>query len=79
MRLTIQNFPDRVVFRIRDFGKKIDLSSIKEPELPPVKPNGLGIHFMKTIMDEFQYNTSHAEGNELIMTKFKPQSTRSQP
>ena len=62
-----------ITFRIRDFGKKIDLSKIKEPVLPPDKPGGLGIYFMQTIMDEMRYNTEHTEGNELILSKFKDQ------
>ena len=71
IRVTAQDSPDRVLFKVRDFGKKIDLSLIKPPELPPTKPHGLGIYFMQTIMSEVQYNTSNAEGNELIMTKLK--------
>ena len=62
---------DRIVISIRDFGKKIDLQSVRVPTLPPEKPGGLGIHFMKTIMDRVEYNTAHPQGNELILTKFK--------
>ncbi len=71
VRITYQDHPDRIVIRIRDFGKKIDLTKIKEPKLPPTEPNGLGIYFMKTILDDLQYNTEHTAGNEVIMTKFK--------
>ncbi len=73
VRITYEDHPEKIVMKIRDFGEKIDLSKIKEPELPPTTPNGLGIYFMKTIMDDLQYNLTHAEGNEVILTKFKPQ------
>ena len=76
VRVTYEDAPDKIVIRIRDFGKKIDADQLEEklekpPELPPTKPYGLGLYFMKTIMDNFEYNTSHPEGNEIILTKFK--------
>lgn len=69
---TYEETPDKIEFRIRDYGRKFKECDVKEPELPPVKGGGLGIYFMKTIMDKLEYNTAHAEGNELIMAKFKP-------
>lgn len=71
IRITIQDGPEKIVFKIRDFGKKIDLSKVEKPQLPPTKPHGLGIYFMQTIMDTLEYNTSHPEGNEVILTKYK--------
>ena len=71
IEITLEDFPEKLVIRLRDYGKKINLAGIKEPTLPPVSGGGLGIYFMKTIMDDLQYNTAHAEGNELIMTKYK--------
>ena len=69
--VTYEEFPEKVTFRIRDFGTKIKLETIPKPVLPPVKSGGLGIYFMKTIMDELEYNTAHTEGNELILSKKK--------
>src|SRR3989338_3980414 len=71
IQVTVQNLEDKVVFKIRDYGKKIELERLKTPELPPTTPGGLGIYFMKTIMDEMEYNMSHSEGNELILAKHK--------
>ncbi len=71
IQVTAQNQEDKAVFKIRDYGKKIDLEKLQKPELPPTKPGGLGIYFMKTIMDEVEYNTGHTEGNELILVKYK--------
>ena len=75
IEITLEDSPQKLVVRLRDYGKKIDLREIKEPTLPPVQTGGLGIYFMKTIMDDLQYNTAHAEGNELIMTKYKRKET----
>ena len=71
IQVTFEDAPDKVTLRFRDYGKKIDLTCVKEPTLPPVKGGGLGIYFMKTIVDEMEYNTRHSEGNELIMVKYK--------
>ncbi len=71
IRVTFEDLGDKVSLKVRDFGHKIKVQEIKEPTLPPVKGGGLGIYFMKTIMDELEYNTDHPEGNELIMAKHK--------
>lgn len=71
IRVTFQDEKDKAIFRIRDYGRKIDLAKVKTPELPPKKGGGLGIYFMKTLMDGVEYNTSHPVGNELILTKYK--------
>jgi len=71
IEVTLQEEDEQVVFKIRDYGQPIDISRLKEPQLPPTKPGGLGVHFMKTIMDKMEYNTSHFKGNELILVKFK--------
>lgn len=69
--VTYEEFQEKITFKIRDFGVKIKLENIPEPVLPPVKAGGLGIYFMKTIMDKLEYNTRHTEGNELILSKKK--------
>ncbi len=71
IQVTWEETQDKVTLKIRDFGQKIKLGEVKEPTLPPVKGGGLGVYFMKTIMDELEYNTAHTQGNELIMSKYK--------
>lgn len=71
IQVTFQDQKEKITFRIRDYGRKIDLAKVKPPQLPPQKGGGLGIYFMKTIMDKVEYNTSHPRGNELILTKYK--------
>lgn len=69
IRLTVREEPGKIFFSIRDYGKKFDPGTLKTPELPPKKSGGLGIYFMRTIMDEVRYNTSHKRGNELVLIK----------
>jgi serine/threonine-protein kinase RsbW len=72
VKVTYEEDPLKIVLRIRDFGRKIDLTKIQKPKLPPETSGGLGIYFMQTIMDAVEYNTAFNEGNELVLTKFKP-------
>ncbi len=61
---------DRLELRLRDFGAKCDLSRIRSRDLDDVKPGGLGVHIINEVMDEVEYDTRHAVGTELKMTKF---------
>ncbi len=76
IRVTVQVRKDKIVFKIRDYGRKINLSKVKTPRLPRKKPHGLGIYLLKTMMDKLKYNTTHARGNELILTKHRKRGVR---
>ena len=57
---------------IRDFGKKFDPSAVKQPKLPPDKPGGLGLYFIKKLMDKVEYRwIENPAGNEIYLAKFK--------
>ena len=59
---------DRLI--IRDFGKQVDPDCIKSRDLDDVKPGGLGVHLIKSIMDEVKYRRHEEGGMELRMSKF---------
>ncbi len=61
---------DRIEIILRDYGQPFDPSKIPAPELPPVKPGGLGLYLIKTLMDQVEYQKNH-EGNSLRLVKFK--------
>jgi anti-sigma regulatory factor (Ser/Thr protein kinase) len=48
--------------KIRDYGKQVDLSSIKSRNLDEVRPGGLGIHFIRAICKNVKYE--HAKDNK---------------
>ena len=54
---------------IRDYGKSPNLADIKSRDLHDVKPGGLGVHFMESVMDSITYDTSYNNGCTLIMSK----------
>jgi serine/threonine-protein kinase RsbW len=61
----------KVEILIRDYGKKFDPTQAPEPELPPQRPGGLGIYFIKTVMDSVQYKAGPSGENQLLLTKLK--------
>lgn len=68
--LEIHNNEDSIVFRLEDHAEPVDLESVKPRDLDDLRPGGLGTHFIREIMDE--YNMGHLEagtGNYLEMIK----------
>ena len=62
---------NRLVVTIRDFGKKSNPESFKSRSLKEVRPGGLGLYFIKKIMDEVKYDTSSKLGTTLRLVKYK--------
>jgi anti-sigma regulatory factor (Ser/Thr protein kinase) len=60
---------DRLDATVRDWGRKAAPGSIKPRDLADIRPGGLGVHFIREIMDEVVYDTSPDEGTELRMTR----------
>jgi anti-sigma regulatory factor (Ser/Thr protein kinase) len=54
---------------IRDFGEKVDPESIKGRDLEEVEPGGVGVHIMKSVMDEVEYTPNEDCGMQLRMVK----------
>ncbi|MEW6617956.1 MAG: response regulator [bacterium] len=61
------------IVKIKDYGQSFDPNTIPEPNLEAKLEDrttgGLGIYFMKRLMDEINYYFDPKEGNELIMVK----------
>jgi len=59
-----------VVFRLTDFACPIDKNCVKPRDLNDIRPGGLGVHFMREIMDEIRFQEDcEKAGNVLIMRK----------
>ena len=59
---------------VRDFGRKIDLRTYREPDLDNPSEGGYGIHVLRGLMDEVHFNVSHDKGTELTLVKRKHRS-----
>jgi len=55
---------------IRDFAPSVDVTKIKPRELDDVRPGGLGVHFMREVMDDVEHlPPPNGEGNLLRLKK----------
>lgn len=55
---------------IRDFGKRVEPESIKGADLDEVKPGGLGVHIIRSVMDEIEFSRADDCGMQLRMVKY---------
>ncbi|MBN1766285.1 MAG: ATP-binding protein [Sedimentisphaerales bacterium] len=55
---------------ISDFGKQVDPGEIKGRDLDDVRPGGLGVHIIKSMMDEVEYTPREEGGMQLRMVKY---------
>ena len=70
IRLLLESGNNLKIF-IRDYGKCPKIANIKSRDLMDVRPGGLGVHFINTVMDSIVYDTSFNEGCMLIMSKLR--------
>ncbi|MCZ7670003.1 MAG: anti-sigma factor antagonist [Chloroflexi bacterium] len=72
---------DAFIITLHDNGRSFDPQDIAEPEsvrltadLDPthLRIGGLGIHFMRSLMDEIEYHFDKEQGNTLTMVKYIP-------
>jgi serine/threonine-protein kinase RsbW len=64
---------------IRDKGREFDPDSVPQPHIPDgpddidsLRIGGLGIHFMRTLMDRVTFTFEAGKGNKLVMIKNLP-------
>jgi len=55
---------------IRDFGKQVEPESIKGRDLAELKPGGVGVHIMRSVMDEIKFCRAEDCGMQLRMVKY---------
>lgn len=55
---------------VRDFGKQVDPATIKSRDLEDVRPGGLGVHIINSVMDEVEYSCPAEGGMQLRMVKY---------
>ena len=62
-------FKDRLEIRLRDFGTKANQKNIQPRNLDDVRPGGLGVHLIRTVMDKVVYKNDPKQGNHLLLVK----------
>ena len=72
IEVEIEPMSDRITIRLLDNGKPFDLSSLAPPALDRLPESGLGVHMMKSLMDDVTYERREEparSANVLSMTK----------
>jgi serine/threonine-protein kinase RsbW len=73
IRISWQRDDDAFVLRLHDRGKPFDPSKVSKPplnrRLEERTVGGLGLHFMRSLMDEVRFEFDVNAGNTLIMVK----------
>jgi sigma-B regulation protein RsbU (phosphoserine phosphatase) len=67
--VTLRFGPDFYEVRIDDYGEFVDPAKMKGRPLEDVKPGGLGLHFIHSVMDDVAYRKNRWGGTTLTMTK----------
>lgn len=55
---------------VRDYGKAVDPATIQPRNLDDVRPGGLGVHIIRSVMDEAEYSCPESGGMQLRMVKY---------
>jgi len=55
---------------VRDYGRQVDPTTIQGRDLDDVRPGGLGVHIIQTVMDEVEYSCPTDGGMQLRMVKY---------
>lgn len=60
-----------LTIRIRDNAPRVDKTAIRSRNLDDIRPGGLGMHMIKTLMDEYSFlDQESGAGNLLEMKKY---------
>jgi anti-sigma regulatory factor (Ser/Thr protein kinase) len=69
IRLHLALQPDRFTIELEDDAPRVDLTTVKSRALDDVRPGGLGVHFIREIMDEMVFLPCAESGNRLRLVK----------
>lgn len=70
IRVFLQLHDDRLEVILKDAGRKVAADEIKSRELDDLRPGGLGVHLIKSVMDVVNYDSHSLKGNRLQLVKF---------
>lgn len=75
IKIAITSFTDRIEIFIEDTGESFDPDEVPAPDITSLlevrKERGLGVFFIRKLMDEATFDCSSAECNTLTLIKYK--------
>lgn len=69
IRLKLEAGPQRLRFFLEDDAPCIDPARVVPRDLADIRPGGLGVHFIREIMDEVRFHPCRGRGNRLELVK----------
>jgi anti-sigma regulatory factor (Ser/Thr protein kinase) len=73
IRIHCQRIKDDFIVTIEDYGRAFDPEAVPPPDLKADlkkrRVGGLGLHFMRELMDEVKFSFDAVKGNRLVMVK----------
>ncbi len=63
---------DALTLIIEDEAPQVEPDKIRSRDLDEVRPGGLGVHIIQSVMDEVRYEQRDPIGMRLVMTKRRP-------
>lgn len=69
IRLQTELLPECLLVELQDDAPCIDPAAVKPRALADVRPGGLGVHFIREIMDEMVFLPCRKKGNRLRLVK----------
>lgn len=69
IRLSLQLLDDHLAIELEDDAPCIDPNSVKPRPLEELRPGGLGVHFIREILDEMAFLPCGDRGNRLRLVK----------
>lgn len=61
--------------QVRDQGRQVDPKTIRSRDLADIRPGGLGVHIIQSVMDEYDYSCPPDGGMLLKMVKYVASAT----
>lgn len=69
VRVTIQTQENALIIKVYDHGQGFDLETVPLPDFDQPKENGMGLYFIRTLMDSVTY-TKQDDCNVLEIVKY---------
>lgn len=70
IEVVIAHENDALVFRLRDYATPVNAEAVESRGLDDIRPGGLGVHFIRSLMDECGFlQTPNGGGNLFEMKK----------
>jgi len=68
--ITCKLLDNGIEITLQDFGRSVREEEIKPRDLDEVRPGGLGVHLIRSVMDVVHYESNEEEGNKLTLAKY---------